>query len=63
MELNLEHPYERGLDQVIERFFDEAHIRNKNEQLGARNLQVPFVRIRNMVHYSGDWIVYFRIFS
>lgn len=29
MELNLEHPYERGLDQVIERFFDEAHIRNK----------------------------------
>ena len=40
MELNLEHPYERGLDQVIERFFDEAHIRNKNEQLGARNLRV-----------------------
>jgi hypothetical protein len=48
MELNLEHPYERGLDQVIERFFDEAHIRNKNEQLGARNLRVTELKKDDM---------------
>lgn len=40
MELNLEHPYEQGVGRVIEHFFDEEHIRSKNEQLGARNLRV-----------------------
>ena len=40
MELTLEHPYEVGLDHIIERFFSEHHIIEKNEKLGSRNLRV-----------------------
>ena len=40
MELTLEHAYDVGLDHLIENFFCENRIHQKNEQLGARNLRV-----------------------
>lgn len=40
MELTLEHPYDAGLDQVIESFFCENRIHQKNEKLGSRNVRV-----------------------
>lgn len=40
MELTLEHAYDAGLDQVIENFFCENRIHQKNEKLGSRNVRV-----------------------
>ncbi|GGC60140.1 DUF2505 domain-containing protein [Marinobacter halophilus] len=40
MELTLEHPYDAGLDRVIESFFCENRIHQKNEKLGCRNVRV-----------------------
>lgn len=40
MELELTHPYPAGIEHVLGRFFDEEHILEKNEQLGARNVRV-----------------------
>ncbi|WP_372964421.1 DUF2505 domain-containing protein [Marinobacter sp.] len=40
MELTLEHPYNAGIDHVINHFFSEHHILKKNEKLGARNVNI-----------------------
>lgn len=40
MQLTLEHPYDAGLDQVMDSFFCESLIHQKNEKLGSRNVRV-----------------------
>ncbi|WP_373000258.1 DUF2505 domain-containing protein [Marinobacter sp.] len=40
MELELEHPYEAGLERVLGAFFSEDHILEKNARLGSRNVRV-----------------------
>ncbi len=40
MELELNHPYEAGLDHVLAAFFDENRIIEKNRKLGSRNVRV-----------------------
>ncbi len=49
MELNLNHPYETGVEQVLGIFLTEDHILGKNARLGARN-----VRIRELVRDEGS---------
>jgi len=49
MELNLNHPYETGLEQVLGIFLTEDHILGKNARLGARN-----VSIRELVRDEGS---------
>ncbi|OZC37657.1 hypothetical protein B9Q17_14010 [Marinobacter vinifirmus] len=44
MELNLKHPYEAGVDHVLERFFSESHIIEKNEKIGSCNVQLAELR-------------------
>ncbi|KPP98753.1 DUF2505 domain-containing protein [Marinobacter sp. HL-58] len=41
MQVEIEHPYNAGLEQVLGAFFDEGHIQAKNERLGSRNVRVP----------------------
>ena len=41
MELELRHSYDAGLDRVLGAFFDEAHIQEKNQRLGSRNVNIP----------------------
>lgn len=40
MELEMTHAYAVGLDRVLGAFLDEAHIYEKNERLGSRNVRV-----------------------
>ncbi|WP_111494726.1 DUF2505 domain-containing protein [Marinobacter bohaiensis] len=40
MKFDVVHPYEARLDTVLDAFFDENHIRAKNERLGHRNVAV-----------------------
>lgn len=40
MELEMTHAYEAGLDKVLGTFLSEAHIHEKNERLGARNVRI-----------------------
>lgn len=41
MQLEIEHFYNASLEQVLGAFFDEEHIREKNQRLGSRNVRVP----------------------
>lgn len=41
MQLEIEHFYDASLEQVLGAFFDEGHIREKNQRLGSRNVRVP----------------------
>lgn len=41
MQLEIEHFYDASLEQVLGAFFDEAHIREKNQRLGFLNIRVP----------------------
>jgi hypothetical protein len=41
MQLEIEHFYDVSLEQVLGAFFDEAHILEKNQRLGSRNVRVP----------------------
>ena len=41
MELELRHSYDAGLERVLGSFFDEAHIQEKNQRLGSRNVRIP----------------------
>ena len=40
MQLEINQPYEAGLDHVLAAFFDEHRIKEKNRQMGARNVRV-----------------------
>ncbi len=40
MQLEIEHPYNASLERVLGAFFDEAHIQEKNQRLGSRNVRV-----------------------
>lgn len=40
MQLEIIHKYNAGLDRVLNAFFDENHIREKNLRLGSRNIRV-----------------------
>lgn len=44
MELEVTHAYDAGIDRVLGAFLDEDHIREKNAQVGARNVQVEVTR-------------------
>lgn len=41
MQIELEHPYEASLEQVLGTFFSKDHILEKNARLGSRNVCVP----------------------
>lgn len=40
MDVQLTHPYQAGLEQVLGAFFSEDHILERNALLGARNVRV-----------------------
>lgn len=40
MELEVTHAYDASLERVMEAFFSEGHILRKNEQVGARNVEI-----------------------
>lgn len=40
MELELKHPYEAGLEQVLGTFFNRDRILEKNARMGSRNVRV-----------------------
>ncbi|WP_166253814.1 DUF2505 domain-containing protein [Marinobacter salicampi] len=40
MQLEMTHKYDNGLEQVLGAFFDEGHIREKNQRLGSRNVRI-----------------------
>ncbi|HLV76964.1 MAG TPA: DUF2505 domain-containing protein [Marinobacter sp.] len=40
MELNLKHPYDAGVDYLMEQFFSKSLILRKNEKLGTRNVRL-----------------------
>ncbi|MCG7198659.1 DUF2505 domain-containing protein [Marinobacter pelagius] len=41
MQIELEHPYEASLEQVLGTFLNKDHILEKNARLGSRNVCVP----------------------
>jgi len=44
MELELTHAYDAGLDRVLGSFLSEAHIQEKNQRVGSRNLRIAELR-------------------